>query len=454
MGGRKKKPLLFGGILYLFTKNKLTSHPEETTNSMKRQLLMNFLKIVLPVFKGKKTTEETNPLQKKSGYEALDEWVDAVMKLHEAQDTCFGYPCNQDIHLMSFYAWFVGSGLQELTLNNAGDPFSDEPAFVMSTQKFEREVMEWFAPYYDFEPDKYWGLVTMSGTDGNSHGIYFGTTSLKRKTGKLPVVYVSDEAHYSNYRLTYLQNLDVRLVKTGVDGCMIPEELEKVLDPSRPCLMVYAMGSTFKGAVDNQKALNAVLEKYPEMEVYRHVDAALFGGYLPFTEYREMVSHKELGYDSISISGHKFFSINSPSGLFFCTREVYDNQQDISVPYLNNNMRMINCSRSGIDPLKFWWFIQKIGHQGWSKEANTILERSDYLEAELKRIGWFVLRNQLSNTVVLKRPSERICKKYMLATGYDEKLGGNLAHVVVMQHVRRKYLAQFIEELQQESGEK
>ena len=417
---------------------------------MRRKILIPFLKKVMPLFKKKALPVQEEPQAHQSGYDALDEWVDAVLNFHEAQSTCFGYPCNQDVHLMGFYAWFVGSGLEELTLNNAGDPFSEESAFVMSTQKFEREVLEWFAPYYDFDLNNMWGLVTMSGTDGNSHGIYFGATCLKRKTGQLPVVYVSDEAHYSNYRLTYLQNLEVRLVKTSPDGCMIPEELERVLDPTRPCLMVYAMGSTFKGAIDNQKALNAVLDKYPQMQIYRHVDAALFGGYLPFTEHHALISQKELGYDSISISGHKFFSINAPSGLFFCTREVYDNQQDIAVPYLNNNMRMINCSRSGIDPLKFWWFIQKIGAKGWTDQASTILRRSDYLEQELKRIGWFVLRNKFSNTIVLKRPNERICKKYMLALGHDDKLGGDLAHVVIMQHVRRRYIDQFILDLQQQ----
>ena len=99
-------------------------------------------------------------------------------------------------------------------------------------------------------------------------------------------------------------------------GRMIPEELEKALDTSRPALMVYAMGSTFKGAIDDQDALNAVLDRHLEMPVYRHVDAALFGGYLPFTAYRDLVSHKKMRFDAIAISGHKFFGIDSPSGLF------------------------------------------------------------------------------------------------------------------------------------------
>lgn len=50
---------------------------------------------------------------------------------------------------------------------------------------------------------------------------------LANTTGLKPVVYVSDEAHYSNMRLCDLQNLDLELIKSD------------------------AMGSTFKGAIDD-----------------------------------------------------------------------------------------------------------------------------------------------------------------------------------------------------------
>lgn len=30
---------------------------------------------------------------------------------------------------------------------------------------------------------------------------------------------------------------------------------------------------------------------------------------------------------------------------------------------------MINCSRDAIQPLKFWWLIQKVGEKGWTEQA-------------------------------------------------------------------------------------
>lgn len=386
-----------------------------------------------------------------SGYQQLDDWV-SVWKagLH----TYFGYPVNQKSEMHDFYKWYLETGMEVINLNNAGDPMTDEP-WKMSSQAFEREVIEFFAPLYGFDQSDVWGIVTHSGTDGNNHGIYFGANYLKKKTQMSPVVYVSDEAHYSNMRLAHLQNLDMRLVKSDAMGRMIPEELEKSLDTSRPVLMVYAMGSTFKGAIDDMEALNAVLDRHPEIPaVYRHVDAALFGGYLPFTEHRQMVSHKAMRFESIAISGHKFFGIDSPSGLFLCTRDVYDNQADFNVTYLNGNMRMINCSRDAVQPLKFWWLIHKVGAEGWTRQAEKLMECTAYLKQQLDAIGWPAWVNAYSNTVFFKRPSEEIVSTYMLAQGYDENFGGKLAHIVVMQHVTKERIDAFIDALKKDADRK
>ena len=390
-------------------------------------------------------------LSQSSGYSKLDSMVQVW---RTAQQTTFGYPASQESLLDGFYQWYTASGMDVINLNNAGDPMTDDPS-TLSSQLFERQVIEFFAPLYDFNLDNVWGIVTHSGTDGNNHGLYFGVNYLRNKTGMEPVLYVSDEAHYSNMRLAHLQNLDIRLVASDSMGRMIPDSLEAMLNTSRPVLMVYAMGSTFKGAIDDQQALNAVLAAHPEIPgIYRHIDAALFGGYLPFTPYRALVSRDSMQYESIAISGHKFFGIDSPCGLFICTREVYENQTDYNVPYLNGNMRMISCSRDALQPLKFWWLIQSVGFEGWSTQAKNILAQRDYLKQQLDAIGWPAWVNEYSNTVFFRRPSPEIIRKYTLAQGYDERFGGELAHVVVMQHVSQEKIDMFIADLVESIKEK
>ncbi|MCR5789896.1 MAG: aminotransferase class V-fold PLP-dependent enzyme [Lachnospiraceae bacterium] len=376
--------------------------------------------------------------------EELDAFAAEVLKQKEMD---FGYPVNQNIALDGFYDWFQESGYDTLMANNAGDPFVTEGHYHLNALSYEREVIDFFGPLYGYDPDDLWGIVTFSGTDGNDHGIYFGAKYLESKTKQKPVVYVSDAAHYSNMRLADLQNLDLVLVPADEHGCMIPEEFEKMLVKDRPALMVYAMGTTFKGGVDDQAALNAILDKYPSIEVYRHVDAALFGGYLPYTEYKDAVDRRVAGFDSIAVSGHKFFGMDEPAGIFLTTMEIKDNQNPYEVSYLNGSMPMINCSRSALSALKFWWIIKHVGIEGFTEQANGMLETAEWLKGELDAIGWEAWLEPMSNTVYFKRPPQEIAAKYDLAPDYDERLGGDLSHIVVMQHVTKERLQGFLDDL-------
>ena len=362
-----------------------------------------------------------------------------------------GYPVNQQSKLLDFYKWFIGSGLNLTMSNNVGDPFDVEHEhFKASTHQFEREVILKTGALYGFDEDDVWGLVTFSGTDGNNHGIYFGSNYLANKTGERPVVYVSDAAHYSSNRLADLQGLELRLIPSDVHGRMIPEEFEKAIVPEKPALVVYAIGTTFKGGVDDMPTLNAILDKFPGMTVYRHLDAALFGGYIPYTEYGDFLNRKVNPFDSIAISGHKFFGMDEPAGFFITTKEVRDSQNRYNVPYLNGDMPMINCSRSAMSPLKLWWILEHTTKEEYIEQTKTMFESANWLEDELEKMGWPVWLEEMSNTVYFRRPSDAIMEKYELAPDHDDRLGGDLAHIVVMQHANRELLQEFINDLANE----
>lgn len=373
----------------------------------------------------------------------LDAYADYVVKQKSIE---LGYPVNQNSQLDGFYKWYVDKKVYSAMVNNAGDPFAFSNTY-MTALNFERNVIEFFGPLYGFDKDNLWGIVTNSGTDGNNHGIYFGAKYLEKKTHKKPVLYVSQDAHYSNMRLADLQNLDIVIIPADEHGCMIPKEFEKLLIKNRPALIVYAVGTTFKGGTDNQDAINAILAKYPSITVYRHIDAALFGGYLPYTKYRDAVNRKVHPFDSIAISGHKFFGMDEPAGIFLSTKEVKENQNPYNVSYINGSMPMINCSRSSVAPIKLWWIINSVGINGFTKQADKILENAAWLKNELDKLNWPAWLEPMSNTVYFKRPPVAVSNKYHLAPEYDDRLGGELSHIVVMQHVNKKHLKEFLNDL-------
>lgn len=113
-------------------------------------------------------------------------------------------------------------------------------------------------------------------------------------------------------------------------------------------------------------------------------------------------------------------------------------------------MPTITCSRNALSSLKFWWKIQKTGLKGFEAQAQAILANAQYLEDQLNGIGYAAWQDDHSNTVYFRRPSEAMMKKYVLAPDYDTRLGGNLAHIIVMQHLTREVIDQFVEDLKKD----
>lgn len=378
--------------------------------------------------------------------EVEERLINLVKEFYKKVDYSIGYPVCQCPNMAGFGEWYAKTGLCDIATNNVGNPFDDEQ-FLLNATLIEREVIQTFAPLYGIPEGKEWGFVTNSGTDGNMHGIYFGAKKLQKETGMLPLVYISKEAHYSSSRICDVQNLKTRMIDYDKLGRMDPDSFRKNLDPSRPALIVFAIGSTFMGATDDQAAIQKVLEEVKPVGVYKHLDAALFGGYFPFTEYKDLVSMEKQGYDSIAISGHKFFGIDEPCGLFLSRKDVLEAQRAAKVEYLHNDMPLISCSRSAVAPLKFYWILQHMGYDAFEKEAESMLENTKYLQEKFDEIGYPAWHMPYSNTVFFKRPSEWMRRKYGLANGYLPEYGGELSHIVVMQHVKKNIIDEFIADL-------
>ena len=342
-----------------------------------------------------------------------------------------------------FYAWYMKHELYRVAMNNVGDPYKQSP-YSLNSHEFEQEVVNYFARLYGFKEGDYWGFVTASGTDGNNHGIYFGRKYLESKSSVEPIIYVSEEAHYSIKKLADVQNTELRLIKATDMGQMDIADFEKRLDPARPALVVIAMGTTFKGAMDDQAAIRRIL-RAKAAPVYIHSDAALFGGFLPYVneEAAQLVHQQTQKFDSIVVSGHKFFGFDEPVGVFICTRETFKNLNPFEVPYLAGAVPTITTSRSALGPLKFWWKINSTSLEDFQALARNSLTNAEYLLKSLQKAGIRAWKNPYSNTLFFERPSEAVMKKYDLAPDESTQFG-KIAHFVVMPHVDKKLIEGFV----------
>ena len=83
--------------------------------------------------------------------------------------------------------------------------------------------------------------------------------------------------------------------------------------------------------MDDQAAIRRILRAKHRAPVYIHSDAALFGGFLPYVneEAAQLVHQQTQKFDSIVVSGHKFFGFDEPVGVFICTRETFSNLESL-----------------------------------------------------------------------------------------------------------------------------
>lgn len=398
--------------------------------------------------------------------------LQAMQGLPSQAHRMLGYPINMATPPDGFFRWrnqLAKVGVNRFAFNNVGDPFK-ESHIPFNTHAMEKELISRFARLYGLDPDKAWGFLSHSGTDSNMHGMYMGRTILKQRTGVIPRAFFTREAHYSVQILRDLLALDWVEVDTNTDGSMNMESLSHELNNHRdvPALVVATIGTTFKGAIDSVDEIRACLGGH---DAYLHVDAALFGGYLPHTSDAQETSFAvakptpnlpQLRYDSLAVSCHKFFGLPSPAGLFLTPRRTFEAfhqafGQVHDPAYIHQVPGTITCSRDAVKPAEFLFFSSETAFKQQRQDAQDILRNTNYLFSELKsRFAELnpTRANLQSNTIYFRNPGDRIVNKYSLATmnlseGTSES---SYAHVVVMPHAKRQVLDQFLDDLKKEGS--
>lgn len=161
----------------------------------------------------------------KPNQESMKELDALAADLRARRFNQLGYPFDQETSLSGFYQWLVDTKLCDLTLINVGDPYKTEWD-MLNTDKFERAAIDFVADSFGFDGD-HWGVLSNGGTDGNMHGVYFGRKALAAKSDIPPILYVSDEAHYSVKKLGDILNIETRTIKAHEMGQMDTDDFAK-----------------------------------------------------------------------------------------------------------------------------------------------------------------------------------------------------------------------------------
>ena len=366
--------------------------------------------------------------------------------IHERRQTFLGYPCNGDFRLEKFFKWWQESDLSKAPLNEVGNPESDT-FYTLNARPFEKDVLQFFADLFSLKP--HWGYITSGGTQGNEQGLYMGREILAKHGA--PILYFSEEAHYSIASLGKVLGLECCVILSKHNGEMDYDDLRHKLDPTRPALFSLSIGTTFKGAIDRIETIAPIVKQKGMQHVFYHADAALFGGYLPFYPQvgKPELNFEKFPYDSIAVSGHKFFGSPTPLGIFLIRHDyIYEIKAEY-IEYIHTQNLTIPCSRSALNTLILWWTITTTPKDEFVRQAKSILEKAYYFYQQLQMRNYPSWLNPFSNTIYFKAPSPELCKRWTLSL-YTCRHHGPLAHAIIMQHVTKEMINQFMRELDRE----
>ena len=349
--------------------------------------------------------------------------------LAESKKTFIGYPCVANFDYSELYRFL------KYPLNNVGDPFSDGQ-YHIHTRDFEVEVLEWFAKLNNAPMNNYWGYVTNGGSEGNLYGLY-----LARELYPKGVVYYSQDTHYSVSKNIRLLGMEHVMIKSRRNGEMDYDDFHSMLSTwrSQPPIIFANIGTTMKEATDDLEQIKKVLKDLAIPEYYIHVDAALCGMIRPFLDGSKAYDFAA-GAQSIAISGHKFIGSPVPCGVVLALKSNVG-RITRAVEYIKSLDTTVTGSRNGFTPLVLWYAIKKLGYNGFRQRANGCVDLAARAVKIFNDEGIKAWRNPGTVTIVIPRPSEKVCYKWQLAVQDD------IAHVMTMPHVTEDDVHEIIKDI-------
>ena len=364
------------------------------------------------------------------GGEAQETLKGLLQFFETASQRQVGYPTNLDFDYSALLPFL------QYAANNVGDPFHASN-YASNSHEIEREVIHTYADLMRLPRDEAWGYVTSGGTEGNMYGLYMG-----RETFPDGVVYFSQDAHYSVVKILRLLKVRNIMIKSQPNGEIDYDDLHETIRINRdvPVIFMANIGTTMKGAIDDVTRVRAILDDLAVTSSYIHADAALSGMILPFVDDPQPYGF-DVGFDSVSVSGHKMIGAPLPCGVAL-TRKQFVSRVARSIEYVGVLDTTLSGSRSAFGPLMLWYAIQRYGLDGFRELVTGSLGVAQHAVDRFNEAGIPAWRNKNSITVVFPRPSDHVVRNWQLAPFQD------IAHVIAMPHVTREMIDALVADVQ------
>lgn len=332
-------------------------------------------------------------------------------------------------------------------INNAGDPFTKNPGYLVNSFAEEKELVEYYAYEILKFKEKIWGYCASGSTEAILNALW-----MARKRFPHATIYASKDCHFCVPKIADMLCTPLVLIDTiESDGRMNMTMLhEAIANSNNPAaIVVLTMGSTIRNAYDDLAEFHKL--KIKDVRYHVHIDGAFGGAIYPFLKKEWL----DVRIDSFNVSFHKFFGCPFPCSLFVTTKRV---QNEIrgngcfgkDMVCLPDKDYTISCSRNGTAVLKMHRRVIETPNF-LSTHVDSVIECLRNKRYLLKRLtdvvehrtsGEIGLSVELLN---LPRELEPRLSKY----GVNVRRNGEFfdTHVYICAHVTPSLIDQFVADL-------
>ncbi len=328
-----------------------------------------------------------------------------------------------------------------------------DPGLFLGTASLEKELITEIGEL--FGGKNIIGTFTTGGSEANL--IALRIAKKLRSDISHPEVIVPISAHISFDKAADLLGIKLRKVNLLDNYELDLTHFESLLNRNT-CGVVGVAGTTSLGLIDPIEDIGKIVQ---DKEIFFHVDAAFGGFVLPFL--------KKLNYqipqwdfsvksvDSITADPHKMGLGIIPSGGLFLRDSNLLQKTGFEIPYLaGGNFKHFHIvgTRPGGTVIAFWAILKFLGLNGFVNIVEKCMENTRYLTKRIVEInGIKLVTNPLMNVVgITTENGESICdidkklrKKNWMVGKFEDF---NLIRVVIMPHVQKNHLKNFVEDLE------
>ncbi len=291
------------------------------------------------------------------------------------------------------------------------------------------------------------GLTVSGGTEANITALWIA----KKASGGKEVIYPRS-AHFSLQKAADILGLTPIEVGLNEKLQMDVGEVKSKLSDNTAAVVAIA-GTTEFGMIDPIAELAELCG-----DTFLHVDAAFGGFVIPFLRdlgYDMPLFDLEVeGVDFISTDPHKMGMATIPSGVLLIRDTEHLQKIAVSSPYLTNlRQASLSGTRCSAGAVSAYAVMKFLGREGYRNIVKECMETTDYIVKRVAKLGFEVAQKPIMNIVCIKMNEPRKVQDELSKLNWkvSRTRDPKCIRIVVMPHVTRKVVDEFIPDLEKVS---